>query len=238
MTNEELIPIAKTGDKQAIQTLYDNNIGIMHMLIFENHISKQDRDDLLQECYFVLINCINRYDANKDILFISYLSQAITWMIQRKKNLMKKHDNDISLYSKINDAENIELIDVIKDSKSEEFIDDYELSYLQSEVQRILAEIEQPARDLTFENLGKKLSVKYLSRKYSITERDVFNHINKARKNLRRNKRLRILGQEYGLFFPGKYKVQYIEHFAISQQEELKKLRTFNNTHSVLFTRI
>ncbi|ACL76189.1 RNA polymerase sigma factor [Ruminiclostridium cellulolyticum] len=201
MTNEELIPKAKQGDKQALQALYDNNIGIMHKLIFRYSVSKQDRDDFLQECYFVLLNCVKAYKPEREILFISYLGNAIVWMILRKKGQMRKYENNVSLNSKVNnDTEDVEFIDMLQDSEAEKFVDDIELSFIQSEVQKILTETtDHPVRELIFENLGKQLSIRYLSKKYNLTERDIHNHINKARDRLKRNHKLRALAEDYGI---------------------------------------
>lgn len=212
MTNEELMPRAKAGDIEAIQALYDNNIGIMHKLIFRLSISKQDRDDFLQECYFVLLKCIDAFEPEKGFKFITYLSKAITRMIWRKTNDEKQQPQTVSIYDSVsNDTDGIELIDTLRDPAAEEFIDNLDWSYFQSEVQSVLVEIEQPCRALVFENKGKGLTVKYLAHKYGLTERDAQNHICRTELKLRRNRRLKEIGIDYGIIKLHKRRYKTIE---------------------------
>jgi RNA polymerase sigma factor (sigma-70 family) len=64
MSNEELVLLYQQGDRQALETLAENNTGIINKLAFKySNINKlTDTDDLKQAGYIGLINAANRYD--------------------------------------------------------------------------------------------------------------------------------------------------------------------------------
>ena len=79
-------------------------------------------NDYIQEGYYALFYAYKNYDSYRDNKFFTYLDLCIK---SKMKNLYVKHttlgnkslNSSISLYSKLNDEDDIELIDLIADKK-------------------------------------------------------------------------------------------------------------------------
>lgn len=138
MSNEELVLLYQQGDKQALETLAENNTGIINKLAFKySNLNKLiDTDDLKQAGYIGLINAANRYDfelENKSN-FMTFAFYHIDREIKVCLNGRSSKDiNNNKFYKTVEslnapigeDEENGELIDTVDSHfKGMENIDD------------------------------------------------------------------------------------------------------------------
>ena len=74
-TEEELLGLAKNGDTDAIMELHKMHEGII-MVFIKRYIQPPfvRYNDLLQESYITLMRAIKRYDSEKNIKFITFLT--------------------------------------------------------------------------------------------------------------------------------------------------------------------
>src|SRR3712207_259209 len=119
MTNEELVYLYQQGDKQALDSLIEQNKGIIYKLVNRFYVEKTnsiDREDLEQEGTIGLIIAARKYDFNneKKAKFITY---AIHWIYSKiNRYINQRNTNDeTSLNIHIGEDEENELIDTIKD---------------------------------------------------------------------------------------------------------------------------
>lgn len=119
MTNEELVQLYQAGDKQALDTLIEQNRGIIYTMANKFFIDKTnsiDREDLEQEGFIGLITAADKYkiDVENPCKFITY---AIYWVHSKMQRfLSQKNTNDeISLNTPINEDGDTTLLDSIKD---------------------------------------------------------------------------------------------------------------------------
>lgn len=85
LTNEQLCRLATNGDNRAVEILVNNNIGfiteIAKAVVSEYDLSVNDPkitlDDLLQEGQIAVWKCIDKFDENLGITFLTYVKPAI-----------------------------------------------------------------------------------------------------------------------------------------------------------------
>lgn len=84
MTNEELVKLIQNGIdvKENTGLLYQQNKGYIYK-IAQSYSIKGDIDELMQEAYFGLNEAIKKYNFDKDVKFITYLSYWIKQSISR-----------------------------------------------------------------------------------------------------------------------------------------------------------
>ncbi|NFO32473.1 sigma-70 family RNA polymerase sigma factor [Clostridium botulinum] len=118
MGNEELVLLYQQGDKQALDSLIDNNRGIVFKIankFYVNNTNSIDIEDLEQEGYIGLIIAAEKYnsDMNHHALFITY---AIYWVYQKINTFIKKRNtnNEISLNTPLKENEEIERQDLLE----------------------------------------------------------------------------------------------------------------------------
>jgi RNA polymerase primary sigma factor/RNA polymerase sporulation-specific sigma factor len=85
MTNEELVQLYQAGDKKALNTLIEQNLGIVYKLTNKFNLSGSnsiDYDDLIQEGSMGLMIAADKYrfDMDKPCKFITY---AVYWVYQK-----------------------------------------------------------------------------------------------------------------------------------------------------------
>lgn len=115
-----LISEAKKGDKKAFEQLVNNNMYLVEHYLNKNIYNKNDKDDILQEGYLLLLELIKEY-INKDIKdnLNLFLHKKIKVKIG---NILKKYNNTDSMQEcNINTSFDIvvateqkELIDMLK----------------------------------------------------------------------------------------------------------------------------
>lgn len=119
MTNEELVYLYQNGDKQALETLIEQNKGIIYRLankFYVGGINSIDREDLEQEGTIGLITAAQKYnfDIEHPCKFITY---AVYWIYQKMNRyiVFRNTNDEISLNTPMGDDGDSELIDFIED---------------------------------------------------------------------------------------------------------------------------
>lgn len=117
MTNEELVQLYQQGDKQALEKLIEQNMGIIYKLankFYVENTNSIDKEDLIQEGYIGLITAANKYrrDLENPTKFITY---AVYWIYQKMNRFInqKNTNNEISIYTPTNE-DDTELVDNIE----------------------------------------------------------------------------------------------------------------------------
>jgi len=116
VSNEELVQLYQSGDKQALERLIVNNKGIVHKVISRFYINSNsfDKEDLFQEGCIGLVIAAKKYDFNniKKAKFITY---AVNWINQRASRfiIQKNTSDEISLNEPISSEGAASLIDNI-----------------------------------------------------------------------------------------------------------------------------
>ena len=72
MDNRELLIRAKNGDKNARETLVDNNIRLVHSIVNRFTIKGFEREDLFQIGCVGLIKAIDKFDESFEVQFSTY----------------------------------------------------------------------------------------------------------------------------------------------------------------------
>ncbi|MBU3203728.1 sigma-70 family RNA polymerase sigma factor [Clostridium algidicarnis] len=119
MTNEELVSLYQQGDNQVLETLIEQNKGIVYKLVNKFYIegtSSIDKEDLEQEGFMGLMVAAKKYDLEntKKAQFITY---AVHWIYQKISRYIKyKNTNEeISLNTPIGDNDgDMELMNTIE----------------------------------------------------------------------------------------------------------------------------
>ena len=106
MSNEELVLSYQQGDKRALESLIDNNSGIVRKISFKyNNLNKLlEPDDLIQAGTIGLINAANKYDGDMEnkANFITYAFQSIEREIQACVNGRSSKDiNNTKFYKTV-----------------------------------------------------------------------------------------------------------------------------------------
>ena len=76
MTNEELVLDYQSGNKDALEALYSQNIKMIEKII-RRYSGYEELDDLRQEAYFGIVKAAETWNPEKDCSFITY---AIYWI--------------------------------------------------------------------------------------------------------------------------------------------------------------
>ncbi|KYH30748.1 RNA polymerase sigma factor SigA [Clostridium tepidiprofundi DSM 19306] len=120
MTNEELVQLYQQGDKQALETIIEQNKGIVYTLVnkfYINRINSVDKEDLEQEGIIGLIIAANKYklDIEKPCKFSTY---AVYWIYNKINRYVNKRNtnNETSLNMLINESDDTTIEDTIRDN--------------------------------------------------------------------------------------------------------------------------
>lgn len=130
MSNEELIKLAKNGDKFALKELFENNVGLINNIIKKFSNVRMEYDDIYSICRIGLYKAYQKYDSSKNVTFYEFAKKIIINEILKEvtKSKAKFRCDDtikeVSLYTKVGtEDENNELIDniPIHDSRFNQF---------------------------------------------------------------------------------------------------------------------
>lgn len=117
MKNEELILSYQQGDKQALESLIENNRGIINKIVNKFYIGKTnsiDRDDLEQEGIIGLLIAAQKYNSNRENK-ANFITYAFYWIYQRINRFIRtRNTNDeTSLNVPVGEEEDAELLDMV-----------------------------------------------------------------------------------------------------------------------------
>lgn len=154
MTNEKLVKLYQQGDKEALEELINNNMGIVKKIALKyNNLNKTiELDDLIQCGYIGLIKAADRYrfDLDNPTNFITYafvlIKQEILSCVNgrgsREKGNNELYNSCTSLYTPVSNDSESDLIAFIESSdKSIENIED------KIYFNQLRKELEQAMRD-------------------------------------------------------------------------------------------
>ncbi|ALB44602.1 sigma-70 family RNA polymerase sigma factor [Clostridium beijerinckii] len=146
MSNEELVLLYQQGDKQALESLIENNKGRVFKIANKFYTGKTnsiDLEDLEQEGFMGLITAAEKYkfDIDNPASFITY---ATYWIYQKiHRFVSQKNTNDeTSLNTPIKEDEEIERHDLIECvEEGFENIEEYEyLRQLRKDLEEVMEE--------------------------------------------------------------------------------------------------
>lgn len=154
MSNDELVILYQQGDKQALESLIDNNSGIIRKIAMKyNTLNKLlELDDLIQSGILGLINAANKYDINIEnkAAFITYAFQYIEREIyncvngkgSRDVNNNKFYKTVKSLNVPVGEEEDTELLNMIdsNDMSMENIEDEIYFKQLREELEGAMAQ--------------------------------------------------------------------------------------------------
>lgn len=152
MSNEELVELYQQGDKQALESLIENNKGIVRKISLKyNNINKLlELDDLIQYGIIGLINAANKYDGDMEnkANFITYAFHYISREIKACINGRTSKDiNNIKFYKTVKslnvplgEEAETELLDTIDshDKSMENIEDEIYFKQLRSELEEVM----------------------------------------------------------------------------------------------------
>lgn len=78
MTNEELVKAIQDGDRDAIETLYNQNRGLIGKAI-KHFVGRAEIEDLQQQAFIILTDKVGDYDKDKGKSFSSFFYSALLW---------------------------------------------------------------------------------------------------------------------------------------------------------------
>lgn len=119
MSNEELVRLYKSGDKQALDKLLKENMGIVYKLANKFYVGRSnsiDKEDLIQEGFIGLILAADKYRFNVEHQ-CKFTTYAVYWIYHKMQRFVKtKNTNDeTSLNTPVGKEEDAELMDCIQD---------------------------------------------------------------------------------------------------------------------------
>ncbi|KFX59287.1 sigma-70 family RNA polymerase sigma factor [Clostridium botulinum] len=154
MTNEELVLLHQQGDKRALESLINNNMGIVIKIAskYNNINSMLELDDLLQVGYIGLITAANKYkfDIEHPTEFITFafiiIKQEILSCVNGRSSKdignNRFYNNCKRLNTKIGEEEETELLETI--DSQDESIDNIEeqlyIKQLRNELEKVMVQ--------------------------------------------------------------------------------------------------
>ncbi|KPU43029.1 RNA polymerase sigma factor SigA [Oxobacter pfennigii] len=117
MTNEDLINEYRRGNRDALNTLIENNMGLVKMAANRYLFNgKYEFDDLVQEGCIGLMKAVDKFNPDLDNP-ASFSTYAVYWINSKLSRYTKKNNYDAtSLSVPINDEEDGTLMDLIPDN--------------------------------------------------------------------------------------------------------------------------
>lgn len=86
MTNEEIIRAIRSGQRELMADLYENNKKFIFAIVKYIGIQPDDYEDAMQDAYFGLYEAVNGFDTDKGYKFLTYAKYHIQTAIQRGYN--------------------------------------------------------------------------------------------------------------------------------------------------------
>lgn len=119
MTNEDAVVLAKEGDVESIEWLWNRNQGVIRKGIKPFVRNERDAEDYSQEAYFALLRAIKAFCPDVPVKFTTYLTRAIRWYLIR---LITQADpiGSLTLNIPANEDSDTEKVDLIKDPNAED----------------------------------------------------------------------------------------------------------------------
>ena len=131
-SNEKLVEIYQSGNKEVVSELIDNNIGLINKLVNKydfiwRTLKMVEREDLVQEAYLGIIEAAENFNIEEGVKFMTYAPYHIKKNLCRilggsdkEKNNIKLNNQAKSLDAPITDKEGNEVasIDLVEDKEA------------------------------------------------------------------------------------------------------------------------
>ncbi len=164
-TDEQLINIINSGDKEALDFLLDKYKNLVRKNARALFLIGGDNDDLIQEGMIGLYKAIRDFNLNRENTFFGFANLCISRQIYSaiKASRRKKHaplNTYISLYSPaFSDYDKeVSLVDVIysntEQNPEEMLIDKENVNSIELELGKKLSELEKKVLDLYLKGIG------------------------------------------------------------------------------------
>lgn len=201
MTNEEIVLQIKQGHTELYFELWERVKKLMYKILYTkthnlnlpNYITQED---LTQELYFALCNAVNFYSEQKPYKFNSYLE----YPIMNQLNGVLRGYGKIQEYSynrAIKEDEETELIDLIPDNTSQNFINDVELTDIQTIVREAVAELPEREKYVINEFYLRNRTLTQIAENLHISTERASQLKKAGLRLLSKNKMLKIFNQEF-----------------------------------------
>lgn len=206
MTNEDMVLLIQQGNKDYYQKLWHNVKKLMSLILNKklNKISLPNyinREDVEQELYFAMCNAVNAYDKAKGYKFNSYLEYHIMNAI--RSILPNKPLQETSYNISVGEDDNTELMEFIEDENARDKIFQIELTDLQQRTREAVAQLPQSERDIITLYFFKNKTFAQIAEIYGITANAVQQTKNKALRNLRKDRRIQGIYNEFYRHYDG-----------------------------------
>lgn len=232
MTNEELAVKIKNGDTNSIPLLWEQTHKLMQRLcskfycLYEHQCKNAGvaLDDLMQEGYFVMLNAISAFDAERQYKFTTYfryhIQNSFNEMIGNRtaKGRMNALNNSISLDKPLtSDDGEFTLADTIESPQSQWAFDRIIDTIANNQkVNLILSEL-QKIGDLQLNTVKKRYllgqTLKDIADDCGCTPERIRQIQNQAFIKLRRNREIRKMAEEYTSSQTDYYRHKGLESF-------------------------
>lgn len=165
--NEQLCILARQGDKEAIGQLYQNNIRFINRCCYGIARNKFEYEELQQSAFFILRDCVFKYNPDLGFKFISYFGIALSHRLLYYISKSRYPNELLILDAATSDSEN-NLIDFIPDETAVDPQAQLEITHLQEIVQIEFNKLSGDTKNIldlhflkgyTFEQIGQMLGI-------------------------------------------------------------------------------
>ncbi len=197
MTNEELAIQIQQGEKQYTAVLWEKVNKLMYKILYKYSFNRDfptyiDNEDLQQELYFAFLTAVKSYKADKGYKFNSYLDFSVRNILNRDVASKSQRTIKESSYNQcVGDEDDTELIELVEDTASQDFVYDVELIELQREVRNAVERLPGKECKVMQEYYFNKRTYKEIANNWDCTIENIRQFINKGMRTLRKDTSLR-----------------------------------------------
>ena len=213
MTNEELAVRIKDGDTACTEKLWKNLYRFLYKIAAGIYTQKRERcaaagvtlEDLLQECFFIMMRAVDAYDPEREYPFSAYIRYHMkntvnTLLGYRTKRQQKEPLNTCtSLDMELTGEGDGKLLgDTIEDPQSEQPFEAVEDAMMYEELHRAVDSLPDREREIIPYHFYRELSLKDCTALLGMRTVSYAGQVkNKALRHLRPNPKVRSMAQYY-----------------------------------------
>lgn len=165
---EELRELSKSGDNVAREKLLMKLNPLIKSSIKRYYNNYSLYEDLVQEGYETILNCIADFDENRGVNFLGYVKVQLKFLYLNKH----KEKRTTSLNETVGE-DGVELIDLLEGE--EDLLEDYILKETREALAKALFKLTERQREVLILFYVKKLSIGEIANKLGISYRTVVN---------------------------------------------------------------
>lgn len=214
MTNEELAVCIKDGDAACTEKLWKNIYRLLYKLAGGIYTRYRERcaaagvtlEDLLQECFFIMMRAVDAYDPEREYPFSAYIRYHMkntvnTLLGYRTKRQQKEPLNTCtSLDMELTGEGDGELLlgDTIEDPQSEQPFEAVEDAMMYEELHKAVDSLPDRERKIIQYHFYREVSLKDCTVLLGMRTQSCAGQVkNKALRHLRQNPKIRSMAQYY-----------------------------------------